>query len=415
MSMNTISFEKLRGRENYTVWKRHMKSYLVIKGLWKYTQEDLTTSSSSTDRESDLKALSEIILWIEPGTFSHIDGIENAKGAWETLEKSLSDSGLSRKVALLKQLTHTTLSDFGSMEEYVSELLALSSRVKNTGLELQENIVASLMLAGLPTEYDSFVMTIENTQKTLSVDYVKTTLLQEARLDPKTSDSAMFAKNKKFPCHMCKQTGHFAKNCPQKYKKKTKKVTVKKSAENVLFASLYINSGKESSYWYIDSGATSHMTMNSSLLVNTKKIIGKEVTMADNSKLKVNCAGELKLSLKNGRSSTNATLQDVTYVPNLCANLLSVGRMATNGNKIVFENDFCNIYNKNRELIGTASLVDGLYRLNGQIETNDSIKNEKTMFAGENSEIWHRRLGHICDYNLTNVKIHRREYNFQTN
>lgn len=73
MSMNTISFEKLRGRENYTVWKRHMKSYLVIKGLWKYTQEDLTTSSSSTDRESDLKALSEIILWIEPGTFSHID------------------------------------------------------------------------------------------------------------------------------------------------------------------------------------------------------------------------------------------------------------------------------------------------------------------------------------------------------
>lgn len=65
------------------------------------------------------------------------------------------------------------------MEEYVSELLALSSRVKNTGLELQENIVASLMLAGLPTEYDSFVMTIENTQKTLSVDYVKTTLLQD--------------------------------------------------------------------------------------------------------------------------------------------------------------------------------------------------------------------------------------------
>lgn len=404
MATHTIAFEKLRGRDNFNVWKRHVKSYLVIKGLWNCTQHVLTASSKDDEKEKDLKALSEITLLIDPSIFSYIDGQETAKAAWDALEKSLSETGLSRKVALLKQFTHTVLLDFSSMEQYVTEMLSLSSRVKNAGLTLDDEVIASIMLGGLPSEFDTFVMTIENTQTKLTSEYVKTTLLQESRLDPKSNDSAMFAKNKKFPCHLCKQIGHFAKSCPQNKDKKKKKKDKTKKEDNVLFASLLVNSKQSmNSKWHVDSGATSHMTNNDSILVNKRKIADKEVTVADNTKLKVNSSGNVMMTLNNGKSNNEATLIDVTHVPGLCTNLLSVSRMAANGNKVVFENDICEIFNKKRDLIGTASLVNGLYELNCQTKS-DNKNNEFVMLASASEKLWHRRLGHICNENLAKIK-----------
>lgn len=142
MNSHTISFEKLRGRDNYNAWKRNVKSYLVIKDLWSCTYEELTATSSAAEKCRDLKCLSEITLLIDSHVFSYIDGKETAKGAWDALEKSLSESGLSRRVALLKQFTNTVLSDFGSMEQYVTEMLSLSSRVKSAGLSLNDEVVA---------------------------------------------------------------------------------------------------------------------------------------------------------------------------------------------------------------------------------------------------------------------------------
>lgn len=214
----------------------------------------------------------------------------------------------------------------------------------------------------------------------------------------------MFTVKKTFACHTCHQIGHFSRNCPQKSKKKAikSKFHGNKKGENVLFASLFANNAN-SMDWYIDSGATSHMTMNASVLVNKKTVTDKEVVCADNSKLKVNCAGDMKMLLNNGTDISKATFKDVTYVPNLCTNLISVSRMASNGNKVEFENDTCEIYNKNRDVIGTASLVNGLYRLNCEIDKTEQ-KSEVVLLANDDHELWHRRLGHICDANLDKVK-----------
>lgn len=69
---------------------------------------------------------------------------------------------------------------------------------------------------------------------------------------------------------------------------------------------------------------------------------------------------------------------------------------------MVFENDICLIYNKNNEILGSACVVDDLYRLN--CNSTEMPESQERVLAAMNSELWHRRLGHICHENLCAVK-----------
>ncbi|KAG5864039.1 hypothetical protein JTB14_003189 [Gonioctena quinquepunctata] len=58
-----------------------------------------------------------------------------------------------------------------------------------------------------------------------------------------------------------------------------------------------------------------------------------------------------------------------------------------------------NVFNAEMELVGTANLHQGVYKLN--------IKKGKELLAGlsvENGDIWHRRFGHINSKYLNEMK-----------
>ena len=213
--------EKLRGRENYDTWKISAKSYLVIRGLWNHVLVELAATANEKERENDLKAQCEINLLIEKFNYSYIADCTSAKQVWDSLKSAFEDSGLCRKVDLLKQLVQTKLMDFDSTEKYVNSMLMTSIKVKNAGLILDDEIIASLLLAGLPDEYRPLVMAVENSTKKLTIDAVKTLLLQEVK-NSSTSESALFNKhnlnkntstkyNKKVQCDYCKKFGHYSK------------------------------------------------------------------------------------------------------------------------------------------------------------------------------------------------------------
>lgn len=396
------NIEKLRGRENFETWSRQAKSYLVIKGLWKSVEKKLTTSSSAADIESDQKALAEISLMIEPYNFGHIEGSENAHDAWKQITKAFESSGLTRKVELLKSLTNMKLSDFDSMKDYVNSFVMTSFQCKNAGFNLDNELLASLMLAGLPSECDSLVLAIENQKEKLELDKVKNTLLQDKKFDKdENNGGALFSKGKQkqFKCHICGKIGHFARTCIQNKKKKNqskKNKSERSEKDNVLFAAMLATHEKQ---WYIDSGATSHMTKSNDLLSNVNSTVSGTITIANSESIDVKSAGDVSINLDTGKP---ATLKNVKFVPNICANLVSVSQMAKCGNKVVFEGDTCEIYNSNRDLISVSRMVNDLYPLNCVV--NETQVKEKAMVAVKTMDIWHRRMGHICDNNLMKVK-----------
>lgn len=60
----------------------------------------------------------------------------------------------------------------------MNEILLYWRKTKIAGFNIEEQLIASLMLGGLPEEYRAMILDIENSGNDLTVDYVRTVLLQ---------------------------------------------------------------------------------------------------------------------------------------------------------------------------------------------------------------------------------------------
>jgi len=95
----------------------------------------------------------------------------------------------------------------------------------------------------------------------------------------------------------------------------------------------------------------------------------------------------------NGRESI-ARLDEVLYVPELHGNLLSVSRLVSRGNRVIFDNSGCTIKNNDGRIVALALKEKSLYHLMGTVqENNDSTYISRT--TKNDITTWHQRLGHL--------------------
>lgn len=424
-----LPFNRLKGRENYSEWKVGAKAHMIIKGLWDCCAEELADNANQNQKKTDLRAIGELTLLLEPCNYSHIEGASTCKEAWDSIAKAFDDTGTGRKVALLQQLVSLKQKECASMEDYVNKMSSLWSKVKLAGFKIDDEVAGSLMLVGLPVEYKPMILAIENSTNNITFDYVKNLLMQGLLLDNEKCDlneSALFVKNKKYQnktakhCFGCGSKQHFVKNCP-KVKNKRKQQHKHDKTEAMLFTSLMVQSCESPSDWYIDSGCTVHMTKYKSIIENICAPLQTEVVVANNEKIPIDCVGSVKQRVLNDGKASDIIMNNVHHVPNICTNLLSVSQMVKNNKSVLFTNDGCKIFDKNWNVMATASLVNDLFKLN-------VVQDEKSFVAeGKNHErpmitqkpkedivLWHRRFGHASfDYmtflqsELKNVSIPR--------
>ena len=101
MSSNTSALpavEKLRGRENYNTWQFALELLRIRRTIWRCVLD------TETDAEKNARARAKIVLCIEPINYVRIQNATSAKKMWEKLKTTFEDSGLTRKVGLLKKM-----------------------------------------------------------------------------------------------------------------------------------------------------------------------------------------------------------------------------------------------------------------------------------------------------------------------
>jgi gag-polypeptide of LTR copia-type len=107
-SMHKNTIEKLRGSDNYQTWAFAVKSLLELNDLEKCIVPGSTAGSvAETDASKLKKAKAKIILSIESTLYVHIQNCTTAVEIWLKLKTMYEDTGLSRRIGLLRTLINT--------------------------------------------------------------------------------------------------------------------------------------------------------------------------------------------------------------------------------------------------------------------------------------------------------------------
>jgi len=139
-------------------------------------------------------------------------------------------------------------------------------------------------------------------------------------------------------CFHCHEVGHYTTNCPLKKSKKGSKEGSKGEALasqfelditfNACMVSLMMGCG-----WFLDNGASFHMTGDKSLFSTLQeKYLKVLITMGNDEKYSVSGVGTVSFQREHG---VRITLTDVKYVPGLKKNLVTIAMLEDKGYDLV--------------------------------------------------------------------------------
>lgn len=373
-----FDIEKLKGSDNYHTWSFAIQNVLAIKGL----EKCLTGEETKDEKKTTCKAI--LSLSVETSIYVHIQKCETAVKIWDTLKNLYEDKGLSRKIGLLRYMISCRLEDCENMQQYVDKIVCASNKLTGIGFPMSNEWLGAILLAGLTESYRPFIMGIEASDGDIASDKIISKLL-DSQSNDRTKGEALMGK-KKFKkknnfgnkkCFNCGSKKHLANKCD---KKRENDDTGK---AKVAFSATF--TGNQQNVWYVDSGASSHMTPHAKLLKDMKSVNVSHIVSANNAKMMVKSAGNAILNL----NKTEIEVADVLHVPELAANLLSVCSIVEKGNSMLFDANGCTIKNDKNEIVATCKPKNGVYKFHGA-DGVCLLSKEKT-----SALTWHRRLGHI--------------------
>lgn len=147
--------------------------------------------------------------------------------------------------------------------------------------------------------------------------------------------------------------------------------------------------------FFADSGATRHMSDRREMFEDFLTVkpgvwpahgIGK-----DNKPLFVLGIGNVRIRCLIDNSWHGGVLSDVLYVPNIGANLFSIGAAARRGCKAIFEDDTVKLTRNGKVVMTGKSAEQKLYLLD--IEWDSSSQHAMVSTVAASLRVWHQRLG----------------------
>ncbi|RVW34849.1 Retrovirus-related Pol polyprotein from transposon RE2 [Vitis vinifera] len=229
--------------------------------------------------------------------------------------------------------------------------------------------------------------------------------------------------SKNLQCFCCKEYGHIAATCPKKfcsyYKKKATSTAhdsfsvacsvpappasdyyTPEMVQWMLISALStigFQGNNSTKLWYVDSGASNHMTNNSTALCHVRPYA---------SQFSIQIAYGISLPIATiGDASSKFT--DVFLAPQLSTNLISVGQLVDNNCAVNFSSNGCVVQDQvTGEPISKGPKVGCLFPLFLLVPNFSPLSSIKS-FACNNvsdlSMVWHCRLGHPNTQILSHV------------
>ncbi|PKU68311.1 Retrovirus-related Pol polyprotein from transposon TNT 1-94 [Dendrobium catenatum] len=306
-----------------------------------------------------------------------------------------------------------------SMSQYLTEIKKIVDLIASAGSTVDSEDVMIYILNGLPPSYQPFAASIRTMQTSLTLDNLYALLISEeihlqaaatkfsTNVDTQT---ALYASNyrgrrgrsrpsqekiqttRSAPssgviCQICKKKGHSAEACWHRLNPNYIPSQPSNKNSQALLAN---NDTHNSTDWYLDSGASTHMTNSTDNLATSNVYTGtNKVTLGDGRSVPIAHSGMGLLPTP----SRKLFLSQLLHTPSISHNLLSVSNLVKDNNiSIIFDSSgfIFKDLTTNRILL-RGPCRDGLYRIAKPVH---QTQHTGLSVARMSSSQWHNRLGH---------------------
>lgn len=214
----------------------------------------------------------------------------------------------------------------------------------------------------------------------------------------------------KVKCYSCDEFGHYASECPKKNHGEEANLTQANEEEPILMMAISqeVTSGKvslkekicvnlltsgesrvNSEVWYLDNGASNHMTGDRLKFHELDENITGHVRFGDGSTVAILGKGSILFDCKNG---DQRLLNEVYFIPSLKNNIISLGQMTEEGSQVIMDGSILSLFDRNKTLLLRVKRSSNrLYKT--LLKTGRPICLLAT--KDEPAWTWHSRLGHV--------------------
>jgi len=419
---------------NYVSWKTKLRAILTRDDLWDVVRKPKPAQVDDEWVKRNNKALACITLSVEDSQLTHFAHLDGAYEVWQVLSKKYERSTFGSRLYLRRKLYGIQYRG-GSMNDHINAIMEVVSLLRGSGKPLEEEEIVAVLLVSLPESYSGLVTALEGRDEAdLTIEYVTGKMLDEYQRRVESGESSnknsevalqtatanlkssnrtisdTSEKGKRIAkkvnketrtCFFCSKQGHIKADCrsfrktqqnrcsssePEKMST-TAKVGVQ--SNHVTFSAKEEARAASTGAWYMDSGATSHMTNDRSFFTVLKDT-NITIFLADGSPVKAARIGEGRLACKITDSRVQMIeLKNTLYIPQLDGGLLSVQKITEHGFQVVFKENTCTVY-QGRQVVAKADKNGNLFKLKKtEVETLAKLTREGTCI-----HLLHRRLGH---------------------
>eukprot|EP00253_Pinus_taeda_P003693 PITA_03693 len=260
---------------------------------------------------------------------------------------------------------------------FVARIKDVKDGLGAIGVAVADEDLVAIKMNGMRDDFQTFITGVSAREKARTFDDLTTILQQEEdrrqnlNLNPQSDDLTLVAKRRlskgRQSQQQSKQRGGTTKKNPHSQKAdeaRRRQVNPKHrgyfveeeedfSHEFQLFTvDCALTASNEDDIWYVDSGASSHMTGNKEFFESLEEIInGSKIYLGDDNGYQIKGHGVISVKLPNGKISH---LSNFLYVPGIKKNLISVSMMADQDMHVEFFKTHCVIKDCRDEIVATG-------------------------------------------------------------
>lgn len=417
---------------NYSMWKSRMEDYLHCKDLYDPIEGDDAKPDDMKDRQWDKlkkQTLGTIRQWIDASLYNHVRNEKDPQVLWKKLEGMYEATNAQGKVFMIRKVMNLKLSEGRSVTQHLNDFEGLISELATSGMSLDDEMQACLLLGSLPDSWDTLVVSLSNSAPdgVVSMSMVKNRLLNEElrRKDgASTSSQALVTENRsrsksrgrghdkfrdrsksreKRQCYHCGKTGHLKRNC---YLLKKENSSQRQENDKNTTATVSGEDGEVTlvshddcchvadvdTEWIVDSGASYHCVPKREYFSTYKAGNFGTIKMGNQSVSQTVGIGDICVKTNVG---CTLTLKDVRHIPDLRMNLISGSVLDKEGYHHHMGDSNWKL-TKGSLVVARGKLCCSLYKTHAVI----CVGQMNAVEDDASPNLWHRRLAHVSEKGL---------------